>query len=363
MLGNGFDASTPLSAGAARAGGEIRLAGLPATEGAFGRTHPTDHREFPSQRQAFELRLISFVTPFEATRVRLAGQLRLLGRTSTGTVSRLRTRTANARGLAVVIALAMWGTGCQREPVYQGKSLSYWLDQLEDRPYASEPMEAVRQVGTNAIPVLMSRLQTKAPLSSRLAESFSHRWKWAAAARESQRGRQAAARRRFSAVVGFEALGDSAEGSVPALLKLLRSEKLASDSIAAIVHSLGAIGPPARDAVPCLVKILPPGPYLNFSGNLPSRRFAELAACRALGQIHSKPELAIPALVKQAGSPRPAMRAAAVESLAQFGADAKPALRVIQQGLQDADEDVRRSCTNALQHLGTGHWGQEGISQ
>ena len=67
--------------------------------------------------------------------------------------------------LASIIAWQLLGV---REPVYQGKSLSYWLNQY-DGNYVSvtaqlgkkQADEAVRHIGTNAIPFLLARLQTE----------------------------------------------------------------------------------------------------------------------------------------------------------------------------------------------------------
>jgi len=310
------------------------------TEGADGYARSKDCCGVHTQRQVLNFRLIRFINGFGVLYVRFVSQGRLPGGTSSGTASRLRTRTAYLLRIAAAITLVMWVAGCQQEPLYQGKPVTYWLDQLDLKPDASEPREALRQIGTNAIPILINRLRSKAPLSSRLVERYSFRWNWAR--RENERGEAAANRRRASAAIGFVVLGDSARDSVPTLLKLIRSERIESTSISAMVDSVGAIGPAASEAVPCLVGLLPPAPCQYFT-----RR----AACEALGSIHSKPELAIPALIK-ATSGHPWIRPAAVEALAQFGEDARPALRVFEQGLQDPDENVRQSCTNALRSLG-----------
>jgi len=68
--------------------------------------------------------------------------------------------------LAGVIA---WQLLQEHEPVYQGEPLSFWLNKYGDGNYVgigaqlakSEADEAVRQIGTNAIPLLLQRLQTQ----------------------------------------------------------------------------------------------------------------------------------------------------------------------------------------------------------
>jgi len=77
------------------------------------------------------------------------------------------------------ILLALLGVGIagliasqglrEREPVYQGKPLSVWLERYDEGDYVAvtqqlwkkETDEAVRQIGTNAIPVLLRRLRAK----------------------------------------------------------------------------------------------------------------------------------------------------------------------------------------------------------
>src|ERR1700687_4598345 len=57
-----------------------------------------------------------------------------------------------------------------REPSYQGKPLSYWLAKCEEvgtisadtkDPKERECREAIRHIGTNAIPALLRKLQAK----------------------------------------------------------------------------------------------------------------------------------------------------------------------------------------------------------
>lgn len=70
--------------------------------------------------------------------------------------------------LVLVVGMSTWELMAVREPVYRGKPLSYWLNQY-DGNYDSvtaqlakkETDEAVRHIGTNAIPLLLRRLQTE----------------------------------------------------------------------------------------------------------------------------------------------------------------------------------------------------------
>ena len=61
--------------------------------------------------------------------------------------------------------MSAWQGLLEREPVYQGKSLSFWLQgYIQGGSYIGvwpepEVDEAVRQIGTNAIPALLHMLR------------------------------------------------------------------------------------------------------------------------------------------------------------------------------------------------------------
>ena len=78
---------------------------------------------------------------------------------------RKRVQVALAFVLVATAGVIVWQGLREREPVYQGKPLSVWLQRYNThgsfiglRP---EPMadEAVRQIGTNAIPTLLHMLR------------------------------------------------------------------------------------------------------------------------------------------------------------------------------------------------------------
>src|SRR5579872_4898885 len=75
-------------------------------------------------------------------------------------------KTCNRIVLIVLFAAILggfaWDVLRQREPVYQGKPLSVWLEGYERGGWARQNAdEAVRQAGTNAIPTLLRMLQEK----------------------------------------------------------------------------------------------------------------------------------------------------------------------------------------------------------
>jgi len=63
-------------------------------------------------------------------------------------------------GLAAVVFAMAWAIERPREPVYKGSRVTEWL-QARDQYRREEAEEAVRQIGSNAIPSLIRMLQAK----------------------------------------------------------------------------------------------------------------------------------------------------------------------------------------------------------
>jgi hypothetical protein len=151
--------------------------------------------------------------------------------------------------LAVVLALIASRHTRVREPVYQGRSLSSWLSrtQLPDESKAEEARQAVLQIGTNAIPILIEWLGTDPgrsykqvlnltshlplPLKSRIRSSFSTGYKY-----------------NFLPLCGF---GILRERSAPAIPQLVAKMKDASHQVVSLRAALClvSIGPEALNAL------------------------------------------------------------------------------------------------------------------
>src|SRR5436309_2139027 len=74
--------------------------------------------------------------------------------------------------VAGVSGLLLWLVGGPREPVYQGRTLSSWLDHHVPSSAAHPPYnspgwqkaeEALRAIGTNGIPTLLEMIGAKEP--------------------------------------------------------------------------------------------------------------------------------------------------------------------------------------------------------
>jgi hypothetical protein len=155
-------------------------------------------------------------------------------------------------GLLAVVA--WWVTAREREPRYDGKSLSQWL-KGSDWMSSPHPLfqtmrrtdEALNAIGTNSFPYLERMLCATDPPWKRVAMAFN--------------GKQSLVRLpvtpaqvyRGRAMMGYSLfLGPAAGAAVPRLSQLMNSQK-SPEVRCCIAATLGLMGPKARDAIPVLM--------------------------------------------------------------------------------------------------------------
>ena len=263
-----------------------------------------------------------------------------------------------------------------REPVYQGKKLSAWLEDMQPPIFyaytvypnaggvAGESAEnAIREIGTNGIPLLLRAIHTKEfPLKKllmRLAAKQSH-FKVAFRTAAARRGRAAAA---------FQALGPAADAAIPALVGLLddpesareigfvlaqRGPKVVVPVTQALANGnaafrLNAVGfmegrlgwfTDSELTVPALVNCLK-------DSSSPVRE--RTAHC--LGLMSKNPTLVVPALTKTLADKNPSVRAMASWALGEFGKQAESAISALSKSLGDEDKGVRDCASYALERI------------
>jgi hypothetical protein len=232
-----------------------------------------------------------------------------------------------------------------REPVYQGKPLSFWVQQLPLRWTVSNDLPAVkalRQIGTNAVPYLLDTIRSGYPAyKTRLARvttqlnrelPFLHlhvvsefeRW-----------------HRSFRAL---RVLGNDARPAIPELAVMLNSGQYSRTRgdfsveaawvlanirpegldclIAATtnrnaevrrnaIEALGSSAPASPEVVSALVKVL-------TDDDSDVRVFG----ARALMNVHAYPVSAVPAFVLMLVDPEADVRQAAADALANYGYNA-----------------------------------------
>jgi len=209
-----------------------------------------------------------------------------------------------------------------REPVYQGKSLSVWLAIAEREDLnelrQSPAGQAIRGIGTNALPTLLEMLRTgRGTLKQALIER-SGRQRWI------HLDLKSADKRRAQALTGFAVLGPLASAAVPSLSNTLTSGPTAELRWAAAM-ALGFIGPEARPAAPAL---------LRATKDLDAE--VRCDAFWALRQIRPDAQTAVPVLVDGLNDPWEIARQNAAAALESYGPEAEAAVPTL----------IRMSATN-----------------
>ena len=142
-----------------------------------------------------------------------------------------------------VIAVVFVANRGPTEPAHDGKKLSAWLDDLSAMTFPREcdpdtkPAQAVRAIGTNAIPWLIQEMGAKGStvrwrLNKLLARQNTIKFRFLEHHTQVRR-----------ACMGFAALGPMAEPAIPELLKLVETNP------GYVPSALSYIGPPAIPAL------------------------------------------------------------------------------------------------------------------
>ena len=198
----------------------------------------------------------------------------------------------------------------EREPVYQGKRLSFWLYEA----YAGNGRngegaeEGMRQAGTNAIPTLLRMLRAKdSGLRVKVTElarrqhiieiDFARAEGW-----------------NDAALTGFHLLGSKAQSAVPALIEIA-NQNISPPSRNDAICALGMVGPSAKDAIPSL---------LQWTTNADWK--GRMYAIRSLYEIGAEPDRVLPVLMSALHDPNQIVQSQAVWALEEYGPKAKIAV-------------------------------------
>jgi len=187
---------------------------------------------------------------------------------------------------------------------------------------------------------------------------------------------------RWNAVGTLARAGPRARGSIPLVIKVLKASDLQTQlaaayaigdlrdvtpsAIAALIeacqrgrprklryaatHSLGQIGPGAKDALPSLLSILDEEPTSSDVELRDLRR----VALEALTQIRPGDASLVPRLICALTTFKdPVVVAAALKGLADLGAIAAPAIPVIEEIKRAASPEIRRVADQTLQSINT----------
>jgi HEAT repeat protein len=284
-----------------------------------------------------------------------------------------------AAGLVVAgLALVAWWL---REPRYEGKSLSSWVEPWRyGGDKSPESMAtALKAMGDRAVFCLIDRLQWRPPQWKRKLRQFLPRWaarvpllrdgedpRWSAAYALALIGKPAApAIPYLSAVSTAEDTSATWEMRAAAKAALIR---IKGEPLTPYIESLrdtsdiyrwperaavmGYLGTNASEAVPLLVQAM-----INANNH----KVIRLHAAGTLGNIHSRPEVCVGPLARMLNSADLNLRATAMFALSKFGQAAKPARHAIVQCLNDSDAWVRSCATNILKKIDSDQTRRVGI--
>ena len=200
------------------------------------------------------------------------------------------------------------------EPCYRSRPLSYWLGEygiywpVDLQWREDEAAEAIRAIGTNAIPRYLQMLRSKdtaLKLEFITLAQKQHLVEIPYTPDHTQHQ---------EAADGFGLLGADASNAVPALIEIYE-KGISRDSQHYTVFSLGAIGPAAARAVPVLLREAKEGDSA-----------ARLWAVGALGRLHAEPDLVVPALIALSQDSDNNMKVVAIRALGDIGTGAKSAI-------------------------------------
>jgi hypothetical protein len=227
--------------------------------------------------------------------------------------------------LASVLAWVVWRASGPREPVFKGRTLTSWLDHHVPTSSANPPYnspgwhradEALRAVGSNAVPTLLEMIRAKDPPPWRLKLlQFAGRYRW------TRINYSYAFSLHEEAEYAFEVLGTNAVSAVPELIKLYEEDVLPSSSAA---RALGHIGRGAKPALPNLIR--------RFTHTNSNVRFCAVSAVMYIG---GEPSVVVPALTSALQDPSVDVRWNALVGLSGFGTRARPAVPEILKMVDD----------------------------
>ena len=249
--------------------------------------------------------------------------------------------------LAIVLGFLVRRALDAPAPVFEGRTLSRWLDHHVASSAAKPPYnspgwkkadEALRQIGTNGIPTLLTMLRAKDPplLVLKLLE-LARRHPWTGI------NYRYAVARHEEAEYAFQVLGKSAVSAVPELIKIYE-KCISPSSQRCAALALGHLGRGAQAALPVLIR--------DFTHTNDSVRFYAVSAVMHIG---GEPAVVFPALMRALKDPSVDVRWNALVGLEMFGSVARPAVPEILKMLNDpgtvGSSSIIQAVETALWHI------------
>lgn len=255
-------------------------------------------------------------------------------------------------GLACGLLLAgiLWPVLSPQEPVYKKRRLSEWVATLGGSRFPNiedEANEAIRTLGTNAIPWLMkwiqyeeSRWHAKLRVASERVPSWLGRgWVTGLMRRDVDR--------KNGAVMALVKLGPEAAQTIPELTKMV-TDPAARGRADAAVNVLQGLGTPALSALSLALT----------NGNAWVRAKAALS----IRELGTNGAAAVPLLIKMLEEPDGTVRASAIAALSAVDTEGKACVPGLLKLLNDPALFIRHEATNAVLKLAPEALPQAGIN-
>jgi hypothetical protein len=262
----------------------------------------------------------------------------------------------------------------EQEPSFGGKRLSEWIEAYNNRwarEEAEKAKEAIRQIGTNALPYLLARMDYEPTwnFEGRIIQKLPPALRDSRVVAKLDRMSDRAQRRAYNSLNAFMVLGPVAAPAIPELVQRInltnsRVRKdiagiaISSAGPAAFASLLEMISGPAHtenDALPNWVGSMgtnarPIIPVLIDRLHHTNALVATLAA-ETLGRAWWNPGPVVPALASVIDDRDSDIRPKAMNALAEFGPQARPALDSLRRALKDPLQYIRVAATNALERI------------
>jgi HEAT repeats len=278
---------------------------------------------------------------------------------------------------ALILSVSWFIHTRDHEPVYDGRSLTDWLIAYGNAPVGDPTSEkaanAVRHIGTNALPFLINWVDQYQPMSPSRYKLYSTVEKWGPGAPGDQFFMEIIASRMLRearAISAFEILGETAGDAAPELERIAtrRDTRTAIGAIYAL-PCLGRAGLQSlfsiitNTAVPFWTRLHAVSSLNQLQGSTNAHSaivflidclhdpdpVLQWEAANVLGNIHLEGGLCVPALIECTRSTNTTLRSCAATSLGKCGRDARAAVLALTKLLNDPSAFVRPEATNALQ--------------
>ena len=229
--------------------------------------------------------------------------------------------------LVTGFGLLVWRASGRREPVFEGRTLTSWLDHhvgtsaarpSYDSPGWQKADLALRRIGTNGIPTLLDMIRAKdPPLPVMKLLQVAGRYRWTRIQYHS------ALERNEEAEFAFRVLGTKAVSAVSQLSKIYEENVSPSSQMCAAL-ALGYIGRGAQAALPGLIR-----DFTHTDADV--RSYAVLA----VASIGGEPDVVLQPLTRALKDPSVNVRWEALVGLSNLESRGRPAVPEILKMFSD----------------------------